>query len=344
MRSLRFRASLLIGLGTFALVALLVGLAAAHDLDPAIAAQERHTEWLLRLPDVVGTAVGLTAEGHPAIKVYTKAAGAGGIPDRLEGIPVVVEATGEFLALPGNGKAGKGGGGSGSGLTTTSTWPPPVPIGVSTGNIGQCSAGTISARVIGGTAVYALSNNHVYALENSAPLGSEILQPGLYDTNCTMTTTNNLGTLYDYEPIVFSTSANNTIDAAIARSSTAVLGDRTPPNGYGVPNSATVAASVGQAVQKYGRTTQLTHGVVTGINATVLVGYSSGTARFVSQIVVGSSKPFIKPGDSGSLLVTNDSNLNPAGLLFAGTSSGTTAIANPIGLVLSRFNVTVDNR
>jgi hypothetical protein len=96
-------------------------------------------------------------------------------------------------------------------------------------------------------------------------------------------------------------------------------------------------------VQKYGRTTALTKGTVVGINATVDVGYSSGTARFVNQIVVYSSKPFIKPGDSGSLLVTYPA-VNPVGLLFAGNASGQYAIANQINDVLGNFGVTIDGQ
>jgi len=75
-----------------------------------------------------------------------------------------------------------------------------------------------------------------------------------------------------------------------------------------------------------------------------MVGYSSGNATFVNQIVVSSSGPFIKPGDSGSLLVT-DPGRSPVGLLFAGDSSGTTAIANTITDVLGGFSslgITID--
>jgi hypothetical protein len=88
------------------------------------------------------------------------------------------------------------------------------------------------------------------------------------------------------------------------------------------------------SVQKYGRTTSLTTGSVTGVNATVKVRYSKGhTATFVNQIVIGSG--FSDSGDSGSLIVTNDANLNPVGLLFAGSSS--TTIGNPIAAVLSQL-------
>ena len=80
-------------------------------------------------------------------------------------------------------------------------------------------------------------------------------------------------------------------------------------------------------------------------NATVLVSYLTGTARFVNQIVVGScSSTCIGAGDSGSLLVTNDANANPVGLLFAGNNSGSMAMANPISDVLSYFSVTVDGK
>jgi hypothetical protein len=304
-----------------------------QGLGRAIAAQERHTDRLLAMVGVVGTAVGLARDGQPAVKIYTKAASVAGLPEALEGIPVVVEVTGSFVAL------------QGGGVDNTAIFTPPVPIGVSTGNEGQCSAGTISARVKDATNVYALSNNHVYALENTAPIGSRVLQPGLFDTGCVLAGNNLLGTLFAFQPIVFKRKANNTIDAAIALSSTAELGNATPTGaGYGTPNHATVPAAVNQPVQKYGRTTSLTHGTVTAINATVLVGYSSGNARFVNQIIVQSGTQFIGAGDSGSLLVTDDVNDNPVGLLFAGNGSGTLAVANPIDLVLTHFGVTVDGK
>jgi len=315
----------------------------APGIARAIEVKERHEAYLMAHPDVVGTAAGLTDDGQPAVNVYTKRPGVTGIPGSLEGVAVVVEATGEFFALQPskNGPPSDKGRFGSAAISTTSAWSRPVPIGVSTGNEGECSAGTIGARVKSGGTVYALSNNHVYALENQALPNSEVLQPGRYDTNCTYNSANVIGNLFAFEPIVFSTTANNTIDAAIALSNIGELGNATPSNGYGTPKSTTVSAFVGQKVQKYGRTSQLTKGQVTGINATVNVGYSSGTARFINQIVVGSRKAFIKAGDSGSLLVT-DPGRNPVGLLYAGTSSGRTAIANDIDPVLSRFNVTID--
>ncbi|HEX9144769.1 MAG TPA: hypothetical protein VGA09_10890, partial [Candidatus Binatia bacterium] len=88
---------------------------------------------------------------------------------------------------------------------------------------------------------------------------------------------------------------------------------------------------------------RLTQGRISGIDATILVDYDSGTARFVNQILVTSSKNFIRAGDSGSLLVTR-SGTNPVGLIFAGDTRGRMAIANPIDLVLGALNVFIDGR
>jgi hypothetical protein len=114
-----------------------------------------------------------------------------------------------------------------------------------------------------------------------------------------------------------------------------MVGNATPSNGYGTPKSTTVNAAIGQAVQKYGRTSQLTTGTITATNGTITINYgTAGNAIFYNQIIVQSSKPFIKAGDSGSLLVTK-TGLNPVGLLFAGDSSGKYAIANDIYNVLT---------
>jgi len=42
--------------------------------------------------------------------------------------------------------------------------------------------------------------------------------------------------------------------------------------------------------------------------------------------------------------VTDDASANPVGLLFAGNSSGTMAIVNPIDKVLNYFKVTIDGK
>jgi len=309
--------------------------------------RERHSDQLMAKEGVVGTAVGRDDSDRPVVKVFTERPGIGGIPKELEGIPVDVEVTGRIYALTppqGNGKVG------GSPTIDPTAWfPRPVPIGVSTGHP-DITAGTIGCRVkdfIG--RVFALSNNHIYANENNATMRDPVLQPGPYDGGGTVAGREDvIGTLYTFERIRFGIPEfnwwpTNRIDAAIALSSTDNLGNATPSDGYGIPKSTTVDAQVGQMVQKYGRTTGLTRGIVYAVNATIDVYYSSGVARFVDQIIIVPGS-FSAGGDSGSLVVLqqrgSEDDRKPVGLLFAGSS--TITVANPIDAVLSRFLVTVD--
>ena len=70
-------------------------------LERAIAAQEKHTDALLAKEGVVGTAVGLNPAGKVAVLVFTEKSGVGNIPNELDGVPVAVRVTGEFVALAG---------------------------------------------------------------------------------------------------------------------------------------------------------------------------------------------------------------------------------------------------
>lgn len=302
----------------------------AGDVEAVAAVQNRHTDRLLDIPGVVGTATGLGLDGNPAIVVLAEQPGIRGIPDALEGVPVIVKATGKIVAL------GKPGGSA----DPTARFPRPVPIGISTGHP-DITAGTIGTRVkdlVGN--VYALSNNHVYADQNRATLGDNVLQPGPYDGG--INPADAIGTLANFVAIKFDGTPNY-IDAAIALSSTANLGKATPSGGYGSPKWTTALARINQKVMKYGRTTKQTTGSVYALNATVNVGYDQGAvARFDNQIIIIPGN-FSAGGDSGSLIVLNekgDNSRKPVGLLFAG--SNTVTIANPIDAVLSAFSVTID--
>lgn len=287
----------------------------------AMVIQDKITDQLLTVPNVVGTGTTLDADGNPAIIVFTTGplASVGKIATEYDGIPVVIEETGEITAFQ---------------LTGTYR---PVPIGVSIGNVNECASGTLGCVVYKGSTPYILSNNHVMARENYAAIGEDINQPGLYDTKCALNTANKIADLSDFEPIKFD-GTNNYIDAAIAQFSTTDFTCATLPTYYGLPGATTVSPAVGLAVKKVGRTTSLTTGTITAINVTVNVGYTHGTAKFVGQFMT--STKFTKAGDSGSLVVTNNTSENPVGLLFAGTKTGQ-AICNPIGTVLTRFSATI---
>ena len=310
----------------------------------AIEVQNRHEEQLLGIPGVVGVGTGIGANGQARIRVFTMKAGVPNIPQKLEEIPVEMKVTGMFIAYS-------------DPLNRWDRWPRPVPIGVSTGHP-DITAGTLGARVIDSYGnVYALSNNHVYANSNNAAIGDSALQPGTYDGG--IDPGDKIGELYDYEPIDFRLRGRNTIDAAIVITTTDEVGNETPPGSYGTPNSVIWGDSdsngefdnvnnlLGLSVKKFGRTTGLTQGQVSEINVTVNVCYDNCDnifyaylARFVNQLSITPGN-FSAGGDSGSLIVTDDANNNPVGLLFAGSSTNT--LANRIDLVLNRFNVSVDD-
>jgi len=300
---------------------------------------DRYRDHISALPEVVGSAVGQDEQDEPVIHILLERPNGRGLPRTIDGIRVGTIVTGKIYALAfGRPAAIKP-------QTNPYYYARPVPIGVSTGNANERSAGTIACRVTDGQFVYALSNNHVYALENTAEIGDIILQPGLYDI--TDYTGNKakyfLGLLEDFYPIEFSEEANNLIDAAIAITDADHLGKGTPSGGYGVPRSQTLAAQVRMPVMKYGRTTRLTTGRVYAIDATVKVQYGSGVARFVHQILI-TPGTFSKAGDSGSLVVcaSGENYAKPVGLLFAGSSS--VVVANPIDAVLDYFDVQIDGQ
>ncbi|MGH9033391.1 MAG: CARDB domain-containing protein, partial [Acidimicrobiia bacterium] len=287
---------------------------------------------------VVGTAVTLLPDGRAAVSILVEHAGVAGLPRVLDDVPVAVRVTGRFVAL-----------------SDPTTRQRPAPIGFSIGHP-NITAGTIGARVKDGSGnVYVLSNNHVLANSNDAQLGDPALQPGPFDGG---TLSDQIGTLFAFQPIDYSLDGVNYMDAAIALSTTTDLGNATPADdGYGLPSSAIwgdanqdgvfddKSALLGLNVQKYGRTTKLTKGTITGINATVEICYEVWfifcvkSAYFFDQLVIEPGA-FSGGGDSGSLIVSDDANKNPVGLLFAG--SGTQTIANRIDLVLNRFGVSVD--
>lgn len=311
------------------------------EIGRAIRAQERITAQLMTTPGVVGTGVGLNAAGHPAIRVYTVTPEVA-IPGSADGVGIQRVVTGLIAA-----RACQDTGNPAERCNR------PVPIGVSVGHP-AVTAGTIGARVTNGSSVFALSNNHVLANSNNAIVGDSALQPGTYDGG--QDPADRIGTLAAWKPISFNYSACsgvasdpdcNTIDAAIALTTTANLGVATLPGGYGTPSASTVAPSIGQSVTKCGRTTGCTTGTVAEVNVTLDVCYKprglfscarDGVARFVNQIGV-SDGTFSAGGDSGSLIVTT-AGKNPVGLLFAGGSSRT--YANEIGRVLGNFSVTID--
>ncbi len=314
-------------------------------LPGAIEATRRHGERMMSIPGVVAASTGVRSDGEPVIRIFTESLGVLGIPEELDGVPVNVIVAGRFYAL--------------ADPSPSERWPRPVPIGVSVGHP-DITAGTIGARVTDGVNIFLLSNNHVLANTNTAFIGESVLQPGPIDGG---TFSDSIGTLAAFEEIRFCTTRRrrvscpnlNTIDAAIALTSSANLSISTPSNGYGNPHSTlhpafgdpavigdeNLSQLLGEPVQKYGRSTGLTSGTVDGINATVDVCYNASCSllgRFMDQIIITPGN-FSAGGDSGALIVSEE-NKHPVGLLFAG--GGDITIANRIDRVFNRFGVVIE--
>ena len=283
------------------------------DLAAIKPVQEDNTAKLMTMPDVVGTGLGRSANGEAAILVLTRRP-ADGLPNKLDGVPVEQVVVGEVKAY---GRPNKS----------------LLLCGTSTANRLECATGTIGCVVSSGGNSYYLSNNHVFARENSASIGELVDAPGRYDAKPKCSPSPSCGSLADFEPINF--SGNSIMDAAIALVDTSRHYSCSEAGGY-APSSTVVAPSVGLAVKKSGRTSGVTHATIQAINVTIQVQYSARLATFVGQIMMPAA--FIRSGDSGALMVTETGN-NPVGLCFAGGTGG--SFANPIGPVLQRFNATV---
>ncbi len=176
---------------------------------------------------------------------------------------------------------------------------------------------------------YILSNNHVLANSNAATKGDPILQPGKHDGGTYPADT--IAHLKRFIPILFNRNRYNLVDAALAKPRD-LRNVVAPIAGLGIPRG-TVEATLGMQVIKSGRTTGVTSGTVTGLDATIAVGFGTGTAYFRNQILTTNMSA---GGDSGSLLMDR-SNRKATGLLFAGSSKVT--VHNNISNVLTALGV-----
>jgi hypothetical protein len=315
--------------------------------DPEIRAvmtvQDRHTATLMVDKNIVGTATGLTPDGHPCVILFLKESPPAGVnttaslPLSLEGVPVMTEVTGEFKPL----KA--------SGTSHTAKQTPPIQLGTSGGwrydlANGYCCSGTLGSLIQKGGVQYVLSNYHVFwgdivpgGNSRVATAGDPVIQPGLVDISCNAASAQNVATLSGAGSLP---GAN--VDVGYAQVISGMVRTDGAILEVGTIGATTVAARVGQAVKKSGRTTGLTRSTVSGLNATISVQYDNEcaggvafTKTFTGQIIIANMRSaFLAGGDSGSLMV-EDVTTNPraVGLLYAGSS--TTAVANPINAVLT---------
>jgi len=315
-----------------------------------ITVQNAVTPDLMKLPGILGTAVGLDDNGATALVIYvdqdspSRAEIVRSLPPQIRGAGVKVEVTEKFRAF-----RGKPGGGGGGGVSHKAKQEIPIQLGTSGGwsydiANGYCCGGTLGALVQVNGVQYILSNYHVFESDivsggngRISADGDSIIQPGLIDVSCNANNAQSVGTLKKLSAL-----PNFNVDCSIAQVISGMVRSDGAILAIGTLSSQTVAASINQAVKKSGRTTGLSSSKVSGLNATINVAYenecaggSAFTKTFTGQIVIANRRSiFLAGGDSGSLMV-QDATSNPkaVGLLYAGSS--TSAIANPIGDVLT---------
>jgi len=215
---------------------------------------------------------------------------------------------------------------------------PPFP-GISIGHY-QNSAGTLGcfAEDARGDR-YIISNNHVLANVNKSTFADQVLQPGPSDGG--QYGKDEIAQLADFVEVNF--RKPNSMDAAIAKiydslNFNPAIDGRQPVTGVTPVRSHL-------RVEKFGRTTGHTTGVITTCHLDLQVSVNGKPVEFENQfeikgtVVKRKRIPFCFSGDSGALIMEQGTG-NAVGLLFAGADDGTT-FATPIQEVLDAFSLKI---
>jgi hypothetical protein len=249
------------------------------------------------------------------------------LPETINGVPTAVVESGRFFAF--------------SSPQTTRRRRPAQP-GDSIGfqypgkRASWLMAGTLGALAQKGDNLLILSNNHVLADENRLPLGSPIFQPGLLDGGDPQRDAVALLT----EFVTLRADAANEVDCAVAKvlDPTSVRAAFRPPVGR-LKSAQPLDPTDGMPVEKVGRATRHTKGVVFDTSADVRVQYELGYLLFRDQILIrGGKRAFSAGGDSGAVVVHPESK-RPVALLFGGSSTYT--VASPLSKVLSVLGIEI---
>jgi hypothetical protein len=266
-----------------------------------------------------------------------------GLPNEVDGVQVEAKLMGRL-------KAGPSATMSLSGLSNFYERNGRIACGSSCAPSNEQYSGTIGGLVSDGSRIFALSNNHVFAACNHTPVGMPILAPSTADARPNRRAPTEV---CRHDRIVELRSGDPPLvqlmrlDAAIGevtnpQAVSSWQGDNA--NGYDTPTAVKSPRS-GLRVKKVGRTTGLTTGIIEALVSTPwALPYRSNkftaTVWFVDTWTVSSdgTEPFALPGDSGSLVVTEDESAS-VGLLFAGNNRGEYGIIMPIEDVIAAFGI-----
>jgi hypothetical protein len=209
----------------------------------------------------------------------------------------------------------------------------PLCGGVSISDSRHNAAGTLGARVIDRTTgmEMILSNWHVLVADWAGRPGQPILQPGRLDGGTAVHTVAGL---------TRDAMAMN-LDAAVAT----LTGNRGIVNDQlGLGSITGVrSATQGLRVVKSGRTSGITHGVVTGLSGVAQISYSGipRTIRHVIAIDPLMGGEVSRPGDSGSAWLAADDR-QAVGLHFAGGDAPERGLAIDMATVLAALDVELE--
>jgi hypothetical protein len=312
-----------------------------EEVDKAVAAiQGREEKSLLARPNVIGVGVGRktvagfeTDEPCLLVLVSRKLQASELAPEAR--IPTLVEHCKTDVIEVGSVTASETLESTTMGANSLSCRVRPAQGGFSVGRVAG-SSGSIAAGVIDADSelgprkrYYLLGSNSVLAALNEGQEGDPILQPSAPDGGTQANDT--LGRLARFVPLHFDEQPNF-VDAAIAEVSFSDLDRSVFWIGHAVDRAPRVR--IGQTLQKTGRSSCYSTGVVKGVNVTLAVSYADRKARFRRQIL---TTPLATAGEGGSLAL--DSARRAVGLTLAASSSVT--VVSPIGLVESLLNIRV---
>lgn len=212
----------------------------------------------------------------------------------------------------------------------------PLKFGYSIGPNGVNFVGTAGCLVIDKDGDYhILSNNHVLSNTDKLPIGTPILHPAVKDGGkypddliATLSKKVALKEFFGQEDL-----DANLVDCAIAKIDNTCL--VTKKIAFIGKITGVCDAKLNMKVKKVGRTTELTTGIITAVDASFLIQNNNNRTQFFKNQIITTAMD--ADGDSGSLLL--DECNNAIGLLFGGSDSET--LFNPIKEVLKALNVRI---
>lgn len=228
---------------------------------------------------------------------------------------------------------------------------------VSPGN--SASAGTMGALLSKNGILFGLTNNHVTGGCSHSQIGLPVVAPGVLDVAAGGVPPFTIGFHEEVLDMSHGTQGNVNImdntDAAIFKVADPSFVSSMQGDVYDTPTTLGVLAD-GMEVEKVGRTTRHTKGIVVGrelvpirIHVTAPEHHFQAMIWFNNVFIVhGLNDPFSDGGDSGSLVTAAkpDGSREAVGLLFAGggdskAPGGTRTLVLPLEPILQRLGATL---